>query len=69
LVFIGFLLATPAAWYGIENWLNEFAYRMPIGAILFIIPLILIIIITLFATGIQILKVTVTNPVKSLSYE
>ena len=69
LVLIGFALATPIAWFSIENWLNEFAYRMPVGALLFIAPLLLIMLITLMATGITILKVTLANPVKSLSYE
>lgn len=69
LVLIGFAVAMPIAWFSIENWLNEFAYRMPIGVFLFIMPLLLIMFITLVATGITILKVTLANPVKSLSYE
>lgn len=69
LVLIGFVLAMPIAWFSIESWLNEFAYRMPVGTLLFIFPLLLIMLITLVATGITILKVTVANPVKSLSYE
>ncbi len=69
LVLIGFALATPIAWFSIESWLNEFAYRMPVGTLLFVVPLLLIMLITLLATGITILKVTLANPVKSLSYE
>ena len=69
LVLIGFMLATPLAWLGIEKWLNEFAYRMPVRALLFFVPLVLIVVITLVATGITILRVALANPVKSLSYE
>ncbi len=69
LVLLGFALATPIAWLGIESWLNEFAYRMSVGALLFVAPLLLIMLITLLATGITILKVALANPVQSLSYE
>lgn len=69
LVLIGFLLAVPIAWVGIESWLNDFAYRMHIGPMLFLIPLILISIITLVATCSRILQVTLANPVNSLRYE
>ena len=66
---IGFTLAMPIAWLGIENWLNEFAYRMPVRAFLFIIPLLLLMAVTLLATGLTIIRVAVANPVQSLSYE
>lgn len=69
LVFIGFILAVPIAWFGIESWLNDFAYRMSIGVLLFIVPLLVIMAITIAATGVRILKVTLANPVNSLRYE
>lgn len=69
LVLIGFTLAAPLAWVGIDNWLSEFAYRMSIGPMLFTIPLLIITCITLLATGSQILRVTLANPVNSLRYE
>lgn len=69
LVLIGFAVAVPVAWLGIENWLSEFAYRMQVGPLLFLIPLLLISAITLLATGSRILKVTRANPVQSLRYE
>lgn len=69
LVAIAFVLAVPIAWLGIESWLNEFAYRMPITPILFLVPLLLITLITLLATASKILRVTLANPVTSLRYE
>ncbi len=69
LVLMGFLIAVPLAWLGIESWLNEFAYRMSVSPFLFIIPLLIIMLITLFATGVRILKVAIANPVESLRYE
>ncbi|WP_436516977.1 ABC transporter permease [Ekhidna sp. To15] len=69
LVLLGFVLAIPMAWLGIESWLNGFAYRMPIEPLLFVTPLVLISAITLVATGSRILKVALANPVNSLRYE
>ncbi len=69
LVMMGFSIAVPVAWIGIESWLSEFAYRMEIGPVLFLIPLILISTITLLATGYRILSVTLANPVHSLRHE
>lgn len=69
LVLIGFLLAVPLAYFGVEQWLNDFAYHMDLSALLFLIPLVLIVTITLMATGNRILRVALTNPVHSLRYE
>lgn len=69
LVLIGFTFSVTVAWLGIESWLSEFAYRMSVGPFLFVVPLLLITIITLVATGGRILRVTLANPVQSLRYE
>ncbi len=69
LVLIGFIMAIPIAWIGIDSWLNDFAYRMSFSIMLFIVPLLLVSIITLLATASRILKVTLANPVHSLRYE
>ncbi|MDW3196550.1 MAG: FtsX-like permease family protein [Cytophagales bacterium] len=69
LVVLGFVMAIPIAWVGIDSWLSEFAYRMQVGPLLFLLPLLLITAITLAATGSRILKVTLANPVQSLRYE
>lgn len=69
LVIIGFTISTPFAFLGIRNWLNDFAYQMTISLDLFIWPLILILTVTLCATCYTILKVTLSNPIESLSYE
>lgn len=69
LVVIGFLIALPMGYFGIDNWLSNFAYRMEIGPMLFVLPLLAVLIITLLATARQIIRVSVMNPVRSLRYE
>lgn len=69
LVLLGFLVALPLSYFGIDGWLSNFAYRMEIGVLLFALPLLIVLVITLLATARQIIRVSIMNPVKSLRYE
>ncbi|GAB5524518.1 MAG: ABC transporter permease [Roseivirga sp.] len=69
LVVLGFLIALPLSYLGIDGWLSNFAYRMETGVLLFLLPLLIVLVITLLATARQIIRVSVMNPVKSLRYE
>lgn len=69
LVLIGFLIALPLGYFGIDSWLSNFAYRMEIGVLMFLLPLLAVLTITLLATAQQIIKVAIMNPVRSLRYE
>jgi putative ABC transport system permease protein len=52
-----------------NSWLQEFAYRIHIGWPTFAIAGILAFGIALFTVGLQALKATLANPVKSLRTE
>lgn len=67
--FIGFLLAVPVAYYGISRWLDGFAYHIEIGPLLFLLPLLLVLGVTLVAVSQKIIQTALMNPVKSLRYE
>ncbi|MFC1493384.1 ABC transporter permease [candidate division KSB1 bacterium] len=69
LVGISNLIAWPAAYFIMNNWLNEFAYRTEIGIFLFLGSGILAMLITLFTVGFQSIRAAVANPVDSLRYE
>ncbi|MCP4725467.1 MAG: FtsX-like permease family protein, partial [bacterium] len=69
LVGISNLIAWPAAYFLMNYWLNEFAYRTEIGIILFIASGILAIAITILTVGFQSIKAAIANPVDSLRYE
>jgi putative ABC transport system permease protein len=66
---VGFLLATPLAYYGINKWLDGFAYHIDLTLRLFVIPMLLVIAVTLFAVSYKIIQTALMNPVKSLRYE
>ncbi|MGC4035885.1 MAG: ABC transporter permease [Chitinophagaceae bacterium] len=69
LVIISMAIATPLAWWAMYNWLEDFAYKVPIQIWVFGIAGLLAIIIALITVSFQAIKVAVANPVKSLRTE
>jgi len=69
LVLIATLIAFSLSWWAMNQWLNAFAYRIHIGADIFIIAGISIFLITLLAVSFQSVKAALINPVKSLRSE
>jgi len=72
LIIIGFVISIPVAYYIINEWLQEFAYRMPLGTTLAIaatVSGILAIIIAFLTVSYHSLRAANQNPVKALRYE
>ena len=69
LVLIAFLLATPVAWWFMNDWLARYEYHTGISFWVFGIVGILMLLITLFVIVINAFKAAVTNPVNSLRTE
>lgn len=69
LVLIGNMIAWPVAWYLMDRWLQNFAYRTPFEAWIFIITGILSLIIVFLTMSLQTFKAASTNPVEVLKYE
>lgn len=69
LVLIAFLLASPIAWYIMENWLQGFAYHVTLGIGVFILAGLAALIIAWLTVSYQATKVALTNPAKALRYE
>lgn len=69
LVLIGVVIGFPVVWWIMSEWLNGFAYRISIGADVFLIAGISIMLITLLTISFQAIKAAVANPVKSLRTE
>ncbi len=68
-VLISALIATPIAWYVTKEWLLDFATRIELSVLLFLIPVMLLLLITLLAVSIQTIKAALSNPVDSIRYE
>ncbi len=69
LVAAAFIIAIPLTWWAMNSWLQEFAYRIHIGWPTFAIAGALAFGIALITVGLQALKATLANPVKSLRTE
>jgi len=69
LVVIAALFAFPVAWYFMNKWLQDFAYRIAMPWWIFIIAGIVAAVIALVTISFQAIKAAVANPVKSLRTE
>ena len=69
LIMIAFIIASPVAWYFMDKWLQDYAYRINISWWIFIVGGISAIIIALITVSFQAIKAAIANPVKSLKTE
>ena len=69
LVAIAFVLASPLAWWMMDQWLNGFAYKITMGATPFILAGITALAIAWLTISYQSVKAAIANPVRSLKSE
>lgn len=69
LILIAFGLAVPLAWYLMNNWLQEFAYRIELGAKVFLFAGLIAVLISWITVSYQSIKAAIVNPIKSLRSE
>jgi len=69
LITIAFIIASPVAWYFMNQWLQDYVYRINISWWIFIVGGISSIIIALMTVSFQAIKAALANPVKSLKTE
>jgi putative ABC transport system permease protein len=68
-VILAFLIAFPAAWYIMNNWLQNYAYKINISWWMFLAAGVITICIALITVSYQSIKAALVNPVKSLRTE
>lgn len=69
LVLISIILASPFAWYLMNKWLEDFAFKIGIEWWVFIATGVIAVLIAVFTVSFQAIKAAITNPVKSLRTE
>jgi ABC-type antimicrobial peptide transport system permease subunit len=69
LVFISCIVAFPVAWLMMQNWLQNYKYRIEISWWIFLAAGISAILIALITISFQSVKAAIANPVKSLRTE
>ncbi len=68
-VFIAAFIASPIAWFGINKWLDGFAYKANISPWVFVLAGAIALLIALLTVSFQAVKAALSNPVKSLRTE
>ncbi|MGD9555700.1 MAG: ABC transporter permease [Mangrovibacterium sp.] len=68
-VVIAFVIATPVAWYAMNKWLENFAYKTSLSWWIFALAGLLALGIALFTVSWQSWKAATRNPVEALRYE
>jgi putative ABC transport system permease protein len=68
-VLISFLIAIPVTIYLLQKWLQNYAFHIPIGPWMFILPALLILAIALLTISTQTMKAASVSPANSLRTE
>jgi putative ABC transport system permease protein len=68
-VLISFLVAIPLTWFLLQKWLENYAFRVPITAWMFILPIVLILATAILTISTQTLRAASANPARSLHTE
>lgn len=69
LIAIAALIATPLAWYFMDQWLQDFAYKQSVSANIFVFTLIACLTLATLTTSWHTLKAARTNPAETLRNE
>ncbi len=68
-VLIANIIAWPVAYYIMNNWLNDFAYRIKMAPWIFVLAGVFTLLIALLTVSFHTIQAARANPVKSLRYE
>jgi hypothetical protein len=69
LVVVALVIASPVAWYAMDRWLGDYAYRITIGWGVFVVAGLMAVVIALVTVSFQAVKAARANPVESLRSE
>lgn len=69
LVLLANVIAVPLAWYAMQKWLQDFAYKIEISWWVFALAGVFALLIALLTVSFQAIKAALMNPVKSLRTE
>lgn len=69
LVLISCVIASPIAFYYLNNWLQQYDYRITINPFVFVTGALAAVVITIITVSFQAIKAAIANPVESLRSE
>lgn len=66
IVLVCFLISIPLAWYGVDSWLDSFAYKTPMHLWVFFVALVMVGLLTFLTVTLQSYRAAIENPAKAL---
>jgi predicted permease len=69
LIIIAFIISAPVAYYIMHKWLQNYTYRIPLSASIFLLAVISSMVIAWITVGHRAIRTAIANPVKSLRSE
>ena len=69
LIIIAFIISAPVAWYIMHKWLQNYTYRIPLHAYIFVIAIVSSVVIAWITVAHRAIKAAIANPVDSLRSE
>jgi putative ABC transport system permease protein len=69
LILVSVVLALPLAWLVMDQWLNNFQYRMHFNGSLFLLSILVILFVSMITISYQLMKISRANPVNYIQYE
>ncbi|MDP8322742.1 MAG: ABC transporter permease [Candidatus Stygibacter australis] len=69
LVIISNVIAWPVAWWGMKNWLENFAYSTKLSPLIYVAAGLIALIIAILTISIRAIHAARTNPADALKYE
>ena len=69
LVLFAYIISVPVAWYVMNKWLQDFAYRIDVTVWVFVLAGGIAMLIALVTVSFQAIKAAISNPVMSLRTE
>lgn len=68
-ILIAVVIALPVAWLSMNAWLSHYAFRTDLKVWFFVLPIILMLLISFLTVSGQVMKVIYSKPARSLRYE
>ncbi|OEK02729.1 ABC transporter permease [Roseivirga sp. 4D4] len=69
LILLAVVIGTPITYFVMDGWLNNFAYRTDIGAVVFAVSAVIVLSVALLTVSYQTIKSARMNPSNTLRYE
>ncbi|MEZ4883934.1 MAG: ABC transporter permease [Chitinophagales bacterium] len=69
LIALASVLAIPLVFYAMNHWLQDYAYRIELSWLLFVLPVVVVLLIALVTLGFQTVQSALANPVEALRNE